>query len=356
MFFFVNNRWVHNFKFTNALVIGYAIVLPTGRYPAAAICITIDQKTIDINIHPKKEEIKFMNQRYVESALTAAIKATLENHLSQQLKKNITLALQIPTKHPDPFQNITAMPYHQLKQKEFSPTSLPQMPLPPTIIITPPSPENSGSFEKNKNKLIPVEQKNIPEQYALIGQFKKTYLLLEHQNGLFIIDQHAAHERILYEKFEKRFQDVAVVSLLFPVMLTIPEEDMLLLAPHLFLFKDHGIEVEQFGLNQLVVKATPVFLKDQPFHDVIEQTIGWIKELQGVDSQDFFKKITERIRAQMACKAAVRAGDTLPQETMQQLLFDLEKTKNRFTCPHGRPTSWLLEIKDIEKKFKRDYK
>jgi DNA mismatch repair protein MutL len=353
IFFFVNNRWVHNFKLTNALVKGYSNVLPTGRYPAAVICISIDQKTIDINIHPKKEEIKFMNQRYVESALTAAIKATLENHLSKQLKKHVTLAQKIPTFDNNPFQNIPTTGPSQFKYIESAPMQIDSMPLPPNPIAIPKPPLTKDPI---KNNMVPVEQINIPEQYALIGQFKKTYLLLEHKEGLFVIDQHAAHERILYEKFEKRFKDVAVVPLLFPLMITISEEDMSLLAPHLFLFKDHGIEIEPFGHTQLAVKATPVFLKNQPFEDVIQQTVGWIKEFQGVDSKDFFKKITERIRAQMACKAAVRAGDFLSNETMEQLLSDLESTENRFSCPHGRPTSWLLETKEIEKKFKRDYK
>ena len=355
IFFFVNNRWVHNFKLANALVKGYLNVLQTGRYPAAVICISVDPTTIDINIHPKKEEIKFVNQRSIESALTAAIKTTLENHLSEQLKQKVTLAQKIEAPTHKPFgEPFSSLPPQQFKETQVTGSPIPPMPIPPLPPMPPKPPKPVG--KKEDVAMIPVEQKNIPEEYALIGQFKKTYLLLEHTDGLFVIDQHAAHERILYEKFEKRFKDVPIVQLLFPLMITLPQEDMEILTPYLYLFKDNGIEVEQFGQNQLAIKATPVFLKDQPFTDIIEQTVSWVKELQGVEEKDFFKKITERIRAQMACKAAVRAGDFLSKETMEQLLSDLESTEHRFTCPHGRPTSWLLETKEIEKKFKRDYR
>lgn len=351
IFFFVNNRWVKNFKLTNALLKGYLNVLPTGRYPAAIINITIDQKTVDINIHPKKEEIKFMNQRHVESALTAAIKNTLENHLSEQLKKHVNIASPAPQIPDNPFQE--RGPFFLAQETvDYSP---PLQHLEEINRVKPTASETKQS-DQTLSSMIPVKQETIPENYSLIGQFKKTYLLLEHKDGLFIIDQHAAHERILYEKFADTFKDVPVVPLLFPLIIILTEEDITTLVPHFDLFKKHGIEVEQFGYNQIAIKATPVFLKNQPINDIIEQTVGWIKELQHIDKEDFFKKITERIRAQMACKAAVRAGDTLSQETMEQLLSDLEKTENRFSCPHGRPTGWLLTLSEIEKKFKRDYK
>lgn len=101
------------------------------------------------------------------------------------------------------------------------------------------------------------------------------------------------------------------------------------------------------------ITAVPVFLNNQPINELIEETIGLIKELQGINSVEFHKIITEKLRAQMACKAAIKAGDHLTKETIDQLLTDLEATNNRFTCPHGRPTTWLLPLNDIERKFKR---
>ncbi len=189
--------------------------------------------------------------------------------------------------------------------------------------------------------------------YKLIGQFNKTYILIEKEDGLFLVDQHAAQERILYELFSLRFQDIATIKLIFPQIISITHSDLQTLEPHLNIFHQNGISIELFGTNQLKVESTPVHLKNQSLDDLVQQVIAWIKEYNALDSEKFFKIINEKLHAQMACKAAVKAGDVLTHEQMKQLLHDLQTTSNRFTCPHGRPTGWLLSIDEIEKKFKR---
>jgi len=191
------------------------------------------------------------------------------------------------------------------------------------------------------------------ESYAIVGQYLKTYILIEHKEGLFIVDQHAAHERILYELFAHRFAEVATVQLLFPTLISLSHDDIRIIEPYLPLFVQNGIAIELFGVNQLKIQATPVHLKDASLDDLIKQTIGWINEYKYLDEQQFIKKLHEKLRAQMACKAAVKAGDILTHAHMQQLLDTLHKTENRLTCPHGRPTGWLLSNHEIEKKFKR---
>jgi DNA mismatch repair protein MutL len=168
-----------------------------------------------------------------------------------------------------------------------------------------------------------------------------------------MIDQHAAHERILYELFSKRFHDVASIPLLFPLTITLKADDIKLLEPHLEIFHRNGIGLEIFSDTQLIVTSTPVHLKNQSLDDLVQAVIGWVVETQHLDEQQFFKTINERLHAQMACKAAVKAGDVLSREQINQLLEDLHTTENRFSCPHGRPTGWLLTTYDIEKKFKR---
>jgi DNA mismatch repair protein MutL len=190
----------------------------------------------------------------------------------------------------------------------------------------------------------------------LIGQYKKTYMLCEQENGLYMIDQHAAHERILYEQLRKRFDNQATTHLLFPEIITVGTNQICMIEPYLSLFQECGIGIELFGSNQLKVHATPVYLKNVPIADIIHETIGWLHEYEKLDAQELKKTLIEKIHAQMACKAAVKAGDTLSFEQMQNLIAELSKADNRFSCPHGRPTSWLLPIGDIEKKFKRDYR
>jgi DNA mismatch repair protein MutL len=214
--------------------------------------------------------------------------------------------------------------------------------------------EGVEGVEVTKEIQIVEQQQNIQQQkYEIIGQFKKTYIILEKDDGLFFVDQHAAHERILYELFSKRFEDVATVQLLFPEIIVLKENEIRLIEKNLDIFKKNGIELEVFGQNQVIIKATPVHIKDIKIDELVRQVAEWVKECQNLDKQRFFKAINERLHAQMACKAAVKAGDALTVEQMSKLLYDLEKTKNRLTCPHGRPTGWTLYMHEIEKKFKR---
>lgn len=188
---------------------------------------------------------------------------------------------------------------------------------------------------------------------SIIGQYRNTYLLIEQQDGLFLVDQHAAHERILYERFGARFEDIATVTLLFPQLIVFSSQDIISLEPFLPLLQQFGIHLEQFGTNQLKITALPIAIKDINMRDFIEQVVGWIDDNSNLDGRLVTDTIHEKIRAQMACKAAVKAGDVLTQQQMRQLLLDLHNSENRLTCPHGRPTGWLLGVHEIEKKFKR---
>ena len=354
--FFVNKRWIKNYSLSSALLKGYLNVIPPGRYPMAIINITVDPTTVDINIHPRKEEVKFIHPRRVEQLIKNAIKEVLEENLSNQIKQPVDFVPQTKNFGFDVPHTSPSFAY-------------PHQPTPP-FAATPTKQEKKSTlpFEITHNKqfetkeyeqtIIQPQTPNINQttsttSYNLIGQYKKTYLLIEKETGLFLIDQHAAQERILYELFSTRFQDIATTKLIFPQIINTTQDNIQTLEPHLTIFHRNGIGIEQFGTNQLKIESTPVHLKGQSLEDLVQQVIAWIQEYQSLDSDKFFNTINEKLHAQMACKAAVKAGDVLTQEQMIQLLKDLEKTPNRFTCPHGRPTGWLLSINEIEKKFKR---
>ena len=352
MFFFVNNRWVKNHQLGSAVMKGYMNVLHSGKYPAAVLMITVDPLLVDVNVHPKKEEVSFVHPQKVATAITHAVKNTLESNLSAQLKRTVTLAPSQPRENfIQRFNQPSVFP-----QGPFFETQSHQTPF-EQINYSQPLSIPDHPFEKQQQTTI--NQPNIQEEssffdeYTLIGQYHKTYLLLEVREGLMIVDQHAAHERILYERFKKRFEALEPITLLFPFSVTVNSMDLDLLEQHYELFQEYGVHIERMGNDQLMVKATPVFLKNQPLDDLIYQTIGWLKESTTLNPEDLHKKITEKIRAQMACKAAVKAGDILTHETMEQLLKDLASVQNRCTCPHGRPTSWMVTLSDLEKQFKR---
>lgn len=382
IYFFVNKRWVKNQHLSSAFIKGYANVLAVGKYPIAAIHITVPSDEVDINIHPRKEEVKFLHPRRVEQALQQAVKAALEKNLSQHLNKEVSIKSPMTAPYSqsrgfNPFDFDTFFksslasshpPLHKgIEEQNIAPKesnhnvetqAQPNMPI--ENIHNNPFPFNSTktmhSNEEVSQQTLPMhhnETTEISSSYRLIGQYKATYLLIEKEDGLFLIDQHAAHERILYELFSQRFNAVATIQLLFPHIITLCTQDINTITPHLDIFSNNGIIIEQCASDQLIIQSLPVHLKDQSLSDIVKETISWITEHASLDEQGLKKLLNNKLQAQMACKAAVKAGDILTQEKMIQLLHDLEKTANRFSCPHGRPTGWLLSVNEIEKKFKR---
>jgi len=357
LFIFVNNRWVKNQHLTRAITKGYLNILPPGRYPAGCIMITTDPLQVDINTHPRKEEVKFLHPQVVESLILHAVKAALDEvnskkNESPQVEKNVISEL------PNNTLEYVSQPFKQSSYSDFDMVSNIASIMPKVAQVEDAKPlKNEIHIQKafEQQQQIMTSEKTITH-YAIIGQYKKTYIMVEHDDGLLFIDQHAAHERVLYELFAKRFEDVASVKLLFPVTISISESDYALLEPFLPIIKDHGIHVELFGPRELVLTSTPVNLQNHAPQELVLQCVGWIKESGSIEKEQLQQLVTEKLRAQMACKAAVKAGDLLSHDQMQQLLQDLEKTDNAIACPHGRPTRWLLTLSDIEKKFKRDYR
>jgi len=355
IFFFVNKRWIRNTQLSSALSKGYINVLPPGKFPAAYIFIEIDPLQIDINIHPRKEEIKFLHPHVITKLLQSSIKNRLEQYISSYIKKEVKLV--------DTTFNANSFDSNLNSYNEFfstDPFEHIDSIKPEKSILTNETLTKTQSLQTQKNNLNPIsclkehQEKTIATKtHEILGQYKKTYILLAKSDGVFFIDQHAAHERILYEIFSQRFEEIAPVRLLFPQIINIKEQDMKLLEENLAIFAKNGIQIELFGQNQLIVQATPVHIKDIDINDLIVKVICWITEFQNLDEQEFFKTLNEKLHAQMACKAAIKAGDTLDETQIIKLLDDLEKTPNKLTCPHGRPTGWLLNTYEIEKKFNR---
>jgi len=361
IFLFVNNRWIKNFHLSRALLRGYNNVLQPAHYPIAFIFVSVEPHLVDINIHPRKEEVKFLHPRTIETSLQESIKQTLHNAISKQLHK-------AEVKHNTP-SAITTQPIQPLvpaQQKTTSSLSTAFDFNKPVFIESQErnriDPEEKELLQKSaapQNSNIASQQQtamNQPHKYHIIGQLNKTYILLEQEDGLFVIDQHAAHERILYEKFSKQFEEITTTRLLFPQIIKLSNDDISIIKSQLHHFEEKGIEIKLFGSNQLIVHATPVHLKNVNLENLVKQTIGWIIEYQHLDKQELIKMLNKKMHAKMSCSAAIKANDTLSMQEMQHLINNLERTENNLTCPHGRPTGWLLYKNEIEKKFKRDYR
>ncbi len=446
IYIFVNNRWIKNQHLVRAVLKGYMNVLPDGRYPTVCLFISVPQDQVDINIHPRKEEVQFLHPKIVENFISEAIRKTLEQYISTLIrptenqdyfqKKQSSFENNTHTQiglltnsfksnekfvHPSVEQqdfsdNNANNSYDKnlfLNQKEViashdfqdnsistlfssqppdytliehnhshnSPEKLPEcLPKEPEflaqIIL---SPENSGlqygdewqnsNFAKASTDRsfsgVPkttafkpcvgfIQPREITQStYRIIGQYKSTYVLIEKSDGLFFIDQHAAHERILYEQYLNRFHEISAITLLFPETIELSADEFTTIIPYLDFFKNHGLELEHFGKHTLLVKSTATHLKNQSIPTFIKESIALIQSETAHQDNDFLNIIHHKLRSQMACKAAVKAGDILTIEQMSSLLSELDLVENRFTCPHGRPTGWHLPLREIEKKFKR---
>lgn len=373
--FFVNNRWIKNSKLATALIRGYNHVLPPMKFPLAAITISIDPELVDINTHPRKEEVQFAEPRRIEQAIEMAVKKQLAQQLSISVAPAIarTPVSSMSIAKQEPVDDLIA-PHSQFSPKNsfhssFSGASSPsKTSFGATSASTRPFPmhESQQEFALHNNpaapetlqQQLPLQSNEAPsaqenERYHYLGQLDTTYLLLDHENGLMLIDQHAAHERILYEQYAHKLEQAESITLIFPQLIKLSSADMALLLPHLDFFHKKQMIIDQINEKELMVRSLPVYLKEISMQEVINQFIGWIIEYQTISRQEFAKLVEQKLYAQLACKSAVKAGDILTPQAAQKLIKDLYATENKTTCPHGRPTNWLLTRYEIEKKFKR---
>ena len=373
IFIFVNNRWVKNYKLTQALIKAYQGVLQPDKYPAGFLFLTIDPKEIDVNIHPKKEEIQFLHPRIVENFITKVIRDGLDNDVKKSLQNKQaneiftikpSISIQLPNKRSldTPLNSFTLKDSIDSKIKfvsleEISNQQVRNDPFSTTIDRY----FDSSKEHQTTNTLVQPDQTNLgifPKDEILkcriIGQLFSTYIIIENDDEIVLVDQHAAHERVIYEKIKHSYERPEPINLLINQIMTISPKELTLIEPYLKLLHDQGILAEPFGKDKLIIKALPSYLKNKQIDDLIKQTITLIEH--NANLHELKIQIMDDLQKQISCKAAVKAGDKLSQDSMLNIISKLYKTENKLTCPHGRPTIWPINKGEIEKKFKRDYK
>jgi len=354
IYFFVNNRWIKDYKLNRAFIDGYQNVLPTNQYPIGCIKIDIEPTQIDVNVHPRKEEVQFLNAYQIYNLIKKTVSHTLECHASKTFATQATKPILHAESYSKQEINNEYSNNSSINPKNFAPFNFETFfdaPLKNNQIKKPQSQDNFA-LQKNDN----IQSDETPAQsFRIIGIYNKTYILLEKENGLVFIDQHAAHERILYEQFKKK-EKPAPTQLIFPQTIILSKNDIRTLSPYLPLLCSAGIETEVFSNTQIIIKATPIQLKNIPLQEVISNCITLLYQEKNDTLESLQNSFNKTLYADMACKAAVKAGDQIAQEQIYQLINDLDKIDNRFSCPHGRPTSWNLLHETIKKRFKRDYR
>lgn len=360
IFIFVNNRWVKNNELIKGILEGYQGVLPHQKYPAVFLNIEINPELIDINIHPKKEEIKFLNPGIAQQTVANCIKDALNNFITNKITTQ-------PLEHTMSPVNFDEKIF---KVEKIAPSEKTQQASPPfnplqNIFKSPFAAETkeNKAEEKFTAPIIaqPIVNKTAPKidvnttllaepAFTIIGQFNKTYIILEQNNELILIDQHAAHERIIYERLKIQ-GEIPSVQLMFPHVIKMPASNIKKIVAQTHMLSEHGIIIDQLSDCEIIVTATPIGMQTAAVQEIIMMIVDLLDEEQMVD----VSQITDKIVIAKACKTACKAGDNLDMTQMQNLIKELMKCPDKFSCPHGRPTMYPMTLKEIEKHFKRDY-
>ncbi len=334
---FVNGRWVKNEDIIEAIYQSYHSLLFVNKHPVFVLNLQLDPQKIDVNVHPAKTVVKIEQKEIVCQAVLEAVQETLR-------KNNLIPDLKIE------FQNNFSVPKKKEVQYAFEPSYQTILQVKETEAAYP------SAGEELKPQLVPQQQEEITVQterfpaLKLLGQVHKTFFVAETLGGVYFIDQHAAHERVLYESFmEQLLQDkVAVQNLLQGELVELSPVQKVAFVEHQAGLRQFGFNLEHFGENSYVIKTVPtIFGKVQPKELLIE-VLSFL--LEGKNSIEQKKEV---IITRMSCRAAVMAGDVLTNLEMEKILRDLATKKNPFTCPHGRPTIFRVSSDELEKKFKR---
>jgi len=329
--FFVNARPVQDSTLTAALIQGYHSLLMVGRYPVAILFLELPPNTVDVNVHPTKAEVRFREPDRLFSAVQRAVRRVLLAHtpvpeITEQLRWTA------PPRQPDLAWQMAGD--DQVQQSAIPPLSYPL----PTVTDQP-----------------PLDKKHIP-LLRLVGQIASTYLVAEGPDGLYLIDQHAAHERVLFEKLMAQHESretpekgTPSQSLLQPVAVEMPPASVRMLNEQLPILAHLGFTVEPFGQATFLVRAVPVLLAKLDPSAALRVLVEDFEE----DETPLQAEIEARITARVCKRAAVKAGQLLSPEEQRALLSDLEACVSPRTCPHGRPTMIHLSVDLLERQFGR---
>jgi DNA mismatch repair protein MutL len=317
--FFVNGRWVHDAALTTALVQAYHTQLMVGRYPLAVLFLDLPPEMVDVNVHPAKAEVRFRDRDSVFSGVQRAVRRALLAYTPVPgLEAELLTPPQIPSFPPSQPSSAPA-PFLPI-------TPPPQLPASPTPLL------------------------------RLVGQIASTYLVAEGPDGLYLIDQHAAHERVLFEKLmmqhaggEEGENKIPTQSLLQPATVELPPAGARLLANQLPILARLGFQVEPFGPTTFLVRAIPALLSGADPVAALRVIVEDFEE----DETPLQAELEARLIARVCKRAAVKAGQTLSPAEQHALLDGLESCSSPRTCPHGRPTMIHLSVDLLERQFGR---
>lgn len=363
----INGRFIKNYPLARAIQDGYHTLLPIGRYPVVLLNIEMDPILVDVNVHPSKMEVRISKEQELNELITNTIQTTFKTKILIPSGASV-----IKPERPKSEQTTLVLEEKPviIKKAKFdfgfvsSQTPVNESFKLPESEIDILNKQDSVYTEElpaeyvNKMDEVVVEEADeekstscrVPMMYP-IGQMHGTYILAQNDQGLYIIDQHAAQERIKYEYFREKVGQVEkdLQELLVPLTFEYATNDYIKIVEYQKELERVGVFLEDFGHNSFIVRAHPQWFPKGIEKEIMEEMIEQLLEMKKVD----VKKLREESAIMMSCKASIKANHHLRQDEIQALLNDLRKSSDPFTCPHGRPIIIHYSTYEMEKMFKR---
>lgn len=378
--FYINGRYIKSPLLSKSVEEGYVGYLMQHQYPFCVLMITTKEASVDVNVHPTKQEVRFDDEMAIadifksliferlyqrediaevtldENVQAASLRKTTENDATDPGSESITCEPESKKEEtiievaPEPFeksrlekmrQKITAQihadtPYERKYQEYYQ--------------------EKEKEQEQSREEKVTYEQTSFLSEQArakhrIIGQVFDTYWLIEHDNKLYIIDQHAAHEKVLFERMMKQLQDKEMTTQYVspPIIVSLTRAEQDILKRYEEVFSELGYVISSFGGNEFAIEGVPGNLFSFDVKEFFMELLASCGELKGNDGHDM---IVEKV-ASMSCKAAVKGNNRLSYPEIEELLDELLSLENPYHCPHGRPTIIAMTKYELEKKFKR---
>lgn len=384
----INHRYIRNFQLTKALIQGYGSKLMVGRYPISVLDIELDPVLVDVNVHPAKREVRISKEEQLGQLIATTIRQRIaqENLIPDaldqfgnesidygQLQRNLN---EVSQQYP-----VTENSNEKNNERKNKSEIKPVMAITPIVIekqseLVTPQMQSFDQKYQQEQAASPFGEKNSddaslvtkPSSVELelgesdksqerfptlqyLGQFHGTFLLAQAEDGLYILDQHAAQERINYEYYRQAIGEVSTdqQNLLVPLVLDYPTTDAMKINEHLDVLQQVGINPEPFGQNSFIFRSHPTWFKEGQEESTIREMIDWTIN----DGQLSIAQFREKTAIMMSCKRAIKANHYLNAQQADALLKKLPECENPFNCPHGRPVLVHFADTDLEKMFKR---
>jgi len=338
-YFFVNQRMVRDKLINHAVRQAYQDVLFHGRHPAYVLSLTMDARELDVNVHPQKHEVRFRNSRMVHDFLFRSLHQALGEVLPAQQIDSPGYALSDQVTAVEPGQS--ALIFNQSYRGD-RPTDLREQM------------QSYGALLQPDAQSVDAEavQQEIPPLGFALAQLKGIYILAENSGGLIVVDMHAAHERIVYERMKQNAlqEDVIAQPLLVPIAFSVSQAEADLVEENSGFFSHLGFNVERLGLEQIRLRAVPALLKNANSEQLLRDVLA---DLVEHGSSQRIEQFQNEMLSTMACHASVRANRLLSLDEMNALLRDIEHTERSGQCNHGRPTWKQLSLDQLDKFFLR---